>query len=59
MTPCCQTEHLFDSALTEVGYLGSWTRFGPFLPWFEMGATPGGCLYNAPFIKLDSGTVQK
>ena len=29
-------------------------RFGPWLPWLEKGLTPGGCLYNAPFFKLDS-----
>ena len=34
--------------------MGSWSRFGPWLPWFEMGQTPGGCLYNAPFFKLES-----
>ena len=49
-----KTKNLFDEALTEVGYLGSWTRFGPWLPWMEMGSTPGGCLYNAPFYKVDS-----
>ena len=49
-----QTENLFDDSLTEVGYLGSWARFGPFLPWFELGQATGGCLYNAPFYKLDS-----
>merc|ERR1719341_278984 len=49
-----KTQNLFDEALTEVGYLGSWSRFGPFLPWFELGPKEGGCLYNAPFYKLDS-----
>ena len=49
-----KTNNLFDEALTEVGYLGSWARFGPWLPWMEMGLTSGGCLYNAPFFKLNS-----
>ena len=43
---------MFDESLTEVGYLGSWARFGPWLPWFEMATTSGGCLYNAPFYKI-------
>ena len=49
-----KSDNLFDETLTEVGYLGSWARFGPWLPWLEMGKTPGGCLYNAPFYKVEA-----
>ena len=36
----------------QVGYVGSWSRVGPFLPWMEMGSEEGGLVYSAPFVKL-------
>ena len=36
----------------QVGYVGSWSRVGPFLPWMEMGTEEGGLVYSAPFVKL-------
>ena len=35
-----------------MGYVGSWSRVGPFLPWMEMGSEEGGLVYSAPFVKL-------
>ena len=36
----------------QVGYVGSWSRVGPYLPWMEMGSEEGGLVYSAPFVKL-------
>ena len=35
-----------------MGYVGSWSRVGPYLPWMEMGSEEGGLVYSAPFVKL-------
>jgi len=47
-----RTENLLNPELSEVGYVGSWSRVGPFLPWMEMGSEEGGLVYSAPFVKL-------
>ena len=49
-----RTENLLDEALSEVGYIGSWSRIGPWLPWLQKGMEGGGHLYNAPYFKLGS-----
>jgi len=49
-----RTDNLLDPALTEVGYVGSWARIGPYLPWMEMGLSEGGLIYSAPFLKLSN-----
>lgn len=51
-----RTDLLLDPATTEVGYIGSWSRVGPWLPWMERGEAPGGLIYSAPFIKLHDVT---
>ena len=38
----------------QVGYVGSWARIGPYLPWMEMGSAEGGLVYSAPFLKLSN-----
>ena len=30
-----RNSNLYDESLSEVGYIGSWSRIGPWLPWFE------------------------
>ena len=64
-----RTDNLLDPTLTEVkskerlllkicfpqvGYVGSWARIGPYLPWMEMASSEGGLVYSAPFLKLSN-----
>jgi hypothetical protein len=41
--------------LTSLPARGSWTRFGPWLPWMEMGLHPGTLVYHSRSIKPVNG----
>ena len=41
--------------LTSVPAHGSWSRFGPWLPWMEMGDTPGNLVYHGHGTKFING----
>jgi hypothetical protein len=41
--------------LTSLPARGSWTRFGPWLPWMEMGLHPGVLVYHSRSIKPANG----
>lgn len=41
--------------LTSIPATGSWTRFGPWLPWMEMGVHQGQLIYHSRSIKPASG----
>jgi hypothetical protein len=41
--------------LTSLPARGSWTRFGPWLPWMEMGLHPGFLVYHSRSIKPANG----
>jgi hypothetical protein len=43
--------------LTAVPATGSWSRFGPWLPWMEMGAHPGQLIYHSRSIKPANGVA--
>lgn len=46
---------LADASQTSVPSTGSWTRFGPWLPWMEMGAREGYLLYHSRSLKPRDG----
>ncbi len=41
--------------LTSIPATGSWTRFGPWLPWMEMGVHQGQLIYHSRSIKPANG----
>ncbi|KAJ1483835.1 hypothetical protein T484DRAFT_1799010 [Baffinella frigidus] len=43
-----------DPALASVSYSGSWTRVGQWMPWMEMGQTPGWLVFSTISQKLAS-----
>ncbi len=50
-----QRRELEDARLTTVHSTGSWTRFGPWLPWMEMGSREGYLLYHSRSLKPRDG----
>lgn len=46
---------LDDPRQTSLPATGSWTRFGPWLPWMEMGTRPGYLLYHSRSLKPVDG----
>jgi len=51
------TALLNDPTTTDIPCSNSWTRFGPWLPWMEMGDHPGNVLYQCRGAKLSNGFV--
>ena len=50
-----QRQALADPGQTSVPSTGSWTRFGPWLPWMEMGSREGYLLYHSRSLKPREG----
>lgn len=50
-----QRQALADPDQTSVPSTGSWTRFGPWLPWMEMGSREGYLLYHSRSLKPRDG----
>jgi hypothetical protein len=50
-----QRRALADPRQTSVPSTGSWTRFGPWLPWMEMGSRQGYLLYHSRSLKPRDG----
>lgn len=50
-----QRQALEDPRQTSVPSTGSWTRFGPWLPWMEMGSREGYLLYHSRSLKPREG----
>lgn len=50
-----QRQALVDPSLTSVPSTGSWTRFGPWLPWMEMGSRAGYLIYHSRSLKPRDG----
>lgn len=50
-----QRQALADPRQTSVPSTGSWTRFGPWLPWMEMGSREGYLLYHSRSLKPREG----
>ncbi len=46
---------LADATRQTIPALLSWTRIGPWLPWMELGTTPGWLIYQCRGKKLDGG----
>ncbi|XP_060067931.1 uncharacterized protein LOC132548127 [Ylistrum balloti] len=46
---------LSTSQSDSVPFFGTWQRSSQFLPWMEMGTTPGHLIYNTFFWKCDRG----
>ncbi len=49
------TAQLNDPTTTDIPCSTSWTRFGPWLPWMEMGDQQGNLMYQCRGAKLDGG----
>jgi hypothetical protein len=49
------TTQLNDPTTTDIACSNSWTRFGPWLPWMEMGDCPGNLIYQCRGAKLSNG----
>ncbi len=49
-------EDLENPDITSAPSMGSWSRFGPWLPWMEMADQPGMLVYHGHDSKLMNGT---
>jgi len=49
------TAELNDPDTTDIACSNSWTRFGPWLPWMELGDHAGNLIYQARGAKLAAG----
>lgn len=54
-TTFVRRQQLDDPRLTSVPSTGTWTRFGPWLPWMEMGAHQGYLVYHSRAFKPANG----
>jgi hypothetical protein len=54
-TTFIRRDQLDNPKLTSVPSTGTWTRFGPWLPWMEMGAHQGYLVYHSRAFKPANG----
>lgn len=54
-TTFIRRDQLENARLTSIPSTGTWTRFGPWLPWMEMGAHQGYLVYHSRSFKPANG----